>query len=224
MSGDPVGSRLTVRATTDPRWSDLPKANRSRDSDFSFGSVSMDFGKKSGNDISYSLAVTNSTSLSEGQSMALRSGETTTCSEPSAPMLAQGLGSSSVGSLASVCGSTSTMYHDFEESMEISKNSVIRYEEMADDVSLCNKLSPKVYAVSKSLVHSMEDLKPGDDYTTTFLHPYTIKSDKSRPWCSLQEIRKVEECNTHNCLVSKVFLNNFLQFKFWMLLTVLIYI
>ncbi|XP_033221988.1 regulator of G-protein signaling loco isoform X2 [Belonocnema kinseyi] len=200
MSTDSTGSRLAVRATSDPRWNDLPKANRSRDSAFSFGSVSMDFGKKSDSDNSYSLAVRDPIARPGAQSMASRGGESTTCPGPSAPGLAQGLGSSLVGSLASVCGSTSMMYHDFEESMEISKSHVMQCEEMADDVSLCNKLSPKVYAVSKSLVHSMEDLQPGDDYSTTFLHPYMSKNDKSRPWCSLQEIRKVGECSTHNCL------------------------
>ena len=166
----------------------------------------MDFGKKSDSYNSYSLAARKPIAHSGGQRMAPRGGETTTCPGPSAPILAQELGSFSVGSLASVCGSTSTMYHDFEECMEISKNNVMQCEKMAEGFNLCNKLSPKVYAVSKSLVHSMEDLNPGDDYAKTFLHPHMSKNDKSRPWCSLQEIRKVGECSTHNCLVSFFFI------------------
>ncbi|XP_043461403.1 regulator of G-protein signaling loco isoform X3 [Leptopilina heterotoma] len=201
MNNDSIsGSRLAVRATTDQRWNDLSRVNRSRDSsDFSFDHSTMDFRKKSDDNNCYSLAMSHTITRSEGQSgVLLRSGgESTTCPGPSATMLVQGLGSSSVGSLASVCGSTSTMYHDFEEAMEISKN---HCDEIADDISLCNKLSPKVYAVSKSFVHSMEDLKPGDDYSTTFMHSFPNKTDKTRPWCSLQEIRKVEDCSSRNCM------------------------
>ncbi|XP_051161677.1 regulator of G-protein signaling loco isoform X2 [Leptopilina boulardi] len=210
MNNDTLsGSRLGVRATTDQRWNDLSRVNRSRDSDFSFDPSAMDFRKKSDDNNCYSLAMSHSTisARSEGQSVLLRSGgESTTCPGPSASMLVQqqqqqqGLGSSSVGSLASVCGSTSTMYHDFEEAMEIAKNHTMQCDEMTEDLSLCNKLSPKVYAVSKSFVHSMEDLKPGDDYSTTFMHSFPSKNDKTRPWCSLQEIRKVEDCTSRNCM------------------------
>lgn len=208
MSNDSLsGSRLAVRATTDQRWNDLSRVNRSRDSDYSFDPSTMDFRKKSDENNCYSLAMSHSITRSEGQSVLMRGGgEPTTCPGPSASMHVQGLGSSSVGSLASVCGSTSTMYHDFEEAMEISKNHSMQCDEMADDISLCNKLSPKVYAVSKSFVHSMEDLKPGDDYSTTFLHSFPSKNDKTRPWCSLQEIRKVGDCSSRNCMVCEVFI------------------
>ncbi|KAK0161229.1 hypothetical protein PV327_009724 [Microctonus hyperodae] len=61
-----------------------------------------------------------------------------------------------------------------------------------DEMKMCNKLSPKVFNISKSLVHSLEDLKSDNDSNAVLLNSFTGKSDGgTRPWGSLQEIRNV---------------------------------
>lgn len=67
-----------------------------------------------------------------------------------------------------------------------------------------NKLSPKVYCgqVTKSLVHSLEDVNSSMEYARPFCHSYAGKQDKPRPWGSLQEIRNLGNGVSDNCMVS----------------------
>lgn len=73
------------------------------------------------------------------------------------------------------------MLHGLEDAIEISDDS--------------DKFSPKVFSgISKSLVHSFEDLNTSMDYVRPLCQTYSDKSDNSRPWGSLQEIRNVGTC------------------------------
>ncbi|XP_008554044.1 regulator of G-protein signaling loco isoform X1 [Microplitis demolitor] len=63
----------------------------------------------------------------------------------------------------------------------------------ARNSEMCNKLSPKVFNVAKSLVHSLENLKGDDEQFTALLNSFAGKSYEARQWTSLQEIRNLDE-------------------------------
>ncbi|CAG5075886.1 Similar to loco: Regulator of G-protein signaling loco (Drosophila melanogaster) [Cotesia congregata] len=58
---------------------------------------------------------------------------------------------------------------------------------------MCCKLSPKVFNVAKSMVHSLENLKGDDQQFTKLLNSFAGKSYEARQWTSLQEIRNFDE-------------------------------
>lgn len=137
-------------------------------------------------------------------------GTTTTCAGTSAPVVAahSALASTSVGSLASVC--TTALLDGIEDAAESFKTtSTAKLKRLMDTT---NKLSPKVYCgqVTKSLVHSLEDINSSMEYARPpFCHSYSGKSDNSRPWGSLQEIRNFGNSVSDNYIVSSFF--NFLD-------------
>ncbi|KAL6423212.1 hypothetical protein ACFW04_010110 [Cataglyphis niger] len=128
-------------------------------------------------------------------------GTTTTCAGTSAPIVAthSALASTSVGSLASVC--TTALLDGIEDAAESSKAaSTAKLKRLMDTT---NKLSPKVYCgqVTKSLVHSLEDINSSMEYARPpFCHSYSSKSDKPRPWGSLQEIRNFGSNVSGDCM------------------------
>ncbi|XP_019882875.1 regulator of G-protein signaling loco isoform X2 [Camponotus floridanus] len=139
--------------------------------------------------------------FSKGMRHVTGSGEgTTTCAGTSAPVMAahNSLASTSVGSLASVC--TTALLDGIEDAAESSKAaSTAKLKRLMDTT---NKLSPKVYCgqVTKSLVHSLEDINSSMEYARPpFCHSYS-KSDKPRPWGSLQEIRNFGNSVSDNCI------------------------
>lgn len=126
---------------------------------------------------------------------------TTTCAVTSAPVMAtrSALASTSVGSLASVC--TAALLDGIEDAAESSKT----HEKFKRLMDTTNKLSPKVYCgqVTKSFVHSLEDINSSMEYArSSYCHSYSGKSDKPRPWGSLQEIRNSV---SDNCIVRSFF-------------------
>ncbi|XP_078053103.1 regulator of G protein signaling family member locomotion defects isoform X2 [Augochlora pura] len=134
-------------------------------------------------------------------------GNLPTCPLPSASTVKQGLVSSSVGSLASVC--TTAMLHGIEDRVEPCDNEIFKpnplfvFTQLTESKELDNrdKFSPKVFSgISKSLVHSFEDLKASMDYTRPLCQTYSDKSDNSRPWGSLQEIRNIGNCIEDTCM------------------------
>ncbi|XP_076294993.1 regulator of G protein signaling family member locomotion defects isoform X5 [Lasioglossum baleicum] len=134
-------------------------------------------------------------------------GNMPTCPLPSASTVKQGLVSSSVGSLASVC--TAAMLHGIEDRVDPSdnpiftSNALLTFTQLTESTDTDNrdKFSPKVFSgISKSLVHSFEDLKASMDYTRPLCQSYSDKSDNSRPWGSLQEIRNIGSCVQDTCL------------------------
>ncbi|KAG5332885.1 RGS protein, partial [Acromyrmex heyeri] len=128
-------------------------------------------------------------------------GTTTTCAGTSAPAATARtmLASTSVGSLASVC--TTALLDGIEDAAESSK--VASTEGLKRLMDTTNKLSPKVYCgqVTKSLVHSLEDINSSMEYARQpYCHSYSGKSDKPRPWGSLQEIRNFRSSASDNCI------------------------
>ncbi|XP_015181268.1 PREDICTED: regulator of G-protein signaling loco isoform X3 [Polistes dominula] len=206
-----AGSRLTVRAISDSRWENIIRLGTSKENAVSSSyetatgvgndKVSMNFDNShDGIPCSAPTGVAgNRTIISEGKN-SWRSGDATTCPGPSAPVVMQGFGSSSVGSLSSAC--TTAMLHGKDEVIETVEN-LSNQSQILTRISNtdCDKLSPKVYfAMSKSLVHSLEDLNANSEHSASFLHTYGNKKDKPRPWGSLQEIRTTRTCNSDNCL------------------------
>ncbi|KAL0099996.1 hypothetical protein PUN28_019465 [Cardiocondyla obscurior] len=128
-------------------------------------------------------------------------GTTTTCVGTSAPIAARTmLASMSVGSLASVC--TTALLDGIEDAVE-SSSKVASAEQLKRLMDTTNKLSPKVYCsqVTKSLVHSLEDINCSMEYARPpYCHSYSGKSDKPRPWGSLQEIRNFRSSVSDNCI------------------------
>ncbi|XP_018363540.1 PREDICTED: regulator of G-protein signaling loco isoform X2 [Trachymyrmex cornetzi] len=128
-------------------------------------------------------------------------GTTTTCAGTSAPAATARtmFASTSVGSLASVC--TTALLDGIEDAAESSK--VASTEGLKRLMDATNKLSPKVYCgqVTKSLVHSLEDINSSMEYARQpYCHSYSGKSDKPRPWGSLQEIRNFRSSASDNCI------------------------
>ncbi|KAI4498923.1 hypothetical protein M0802_006098 [Mischocyttarus mexicanus] len=209
-----AGSRLTVRAISDSRWENIIRSGTSKENAVSSSyetaagisndKVSMNFGNSHdgipcGGGSAPTGVAGNRTIVSEGKN-SWRSGDATTCPGPSALVVMQGFGSSSVGSLSSAC--TTAMLHGTDEVIETVEN-LSNQSQILTRISNtgCDKLSPKVYCgMSKSLVHSLEDLNPNTEHSSPFLHTYGNKNDKPRPWGSLQEIRTTRTCNSDNCL------------------------
>ncbi|XP_018312460.1 regulator of G-protein signaling loco isoform X1 [Mycetomoellerius zeteki] len=128
-------------------------------------------------------------------------GTTTTCAGTSAPAATARtmLASTSVGSLASVC--TTALLDGIEDAAESSK--LASTDGLKRLMDTTNKLSPKVYCgqVTKSLVHSLEDINSSMEYARQpYCHSYSGKSDKPRPWGSLQEIRNFRSSASDNCI------------------------
>ncbi|XP_046624496.1 regulator of G-protein signaling loco isoform X1 [Neodiprion virginianus] len=195
------GSKLTVRAVPDVRWIDDVKGSQFKDADFSYDAN----GKRGG--INFSKIP----NVGEGCGMSMASGPcgdedrdrrgSNTCLEPSAPPIP------SLGLPSTMAASSEVTRED----NNIGINDALEWRENVD-CSLSNeklmlgnftdedltKLSPKVYSISKSLVHSLEDLKPTME-CTSLLHSHSNKSEKPR-WGSLQEIRNVGNCNSNACL------------------------
>nr|XP_012146955.1 PREDICTED: regulator of G-protein signaling loco isoform X2 [Megachile rotundata] len=145
--------------------------------------------------------------MNSGIQKGTKRGDLPTCPLPSAATVKQGLVSSSVGSLASVC--TTAMLHGIEDSVETSDDSIVRPKRSLDSVGVTesaeidtrDKFSPKVFSgISKSLVHSFEDLNTNMDYARPLCQTYSDKSDNSRPWGSLQEIRNIGTYVQDTCL------------------------
>ena len=139
-----------------------------------------------------------------GQSLT-HGGDTITCPGPSALVAAQGLAGSSVSSFASVSACVAIFRADPHSS--VMREMIMDHQHQ--DISATdttNKLSPKVYSnYSKSLVHSMEDLKPTTTaFSSSFLNSYANKTEP-RPWGSLQEMRNIGSCAMDSCLVREHF-------------------
>ncbi|KAK2588105.1 hypothetical protein KPH14_004165 [Odynerus spinipes] len=203
-----AGSRLTVRAISDSRWENILRSGASNykaNAESSYectvtgtSDASMNFGNLHDGTSACTGVVGNRTTVPEGKNSA-RGGDATTCPGPSAPIVMQGFGSSSIGSLASAC--TTAMLHGTDEVIETLENSPIQ-SQILTRMTACDKLSPKVYCgMSKSLVHSLEDLNPTSEHSSQFMHAFGNKNDKPRPWGSLQEIRSTRTCTSDNCLV-----------------------
>ncbi|KAF7382937.1 hypothetical protein HZH66_013339 [Vespula vulgaris] len=204
-----AGSRLTVRAISDSRWENIIRSGTSKGNGVVSSSyepatginndkVSVNFDNPRDGTSSSTVVLGNRTIVSEGKN-SWRSGDATTCPGPSAPVVMQGFGSSSVGSLSSAC-TTAMLHEGTDEVIETSENFSTQ-SQILTRITACDKLSPKVYCgMSKSLVHSLEDLNPTSEHSSSFLHSYGNKNDKPRPWGSLQEIRSTRTCTSDNCL------------------------
>ncbi|XP_046749276.1 regulator of G-protein signaling loco isoform X2 [Diprion similis] len=200
-ANDSIGSKLTVRAVPDVRWIDDVKGSQFKDADFSYDAN----GKRGG--INFSKI----SDVGEGFGMSMASGPCgdedrdrrgdNTCLGPSAlPIPSMGLPSTMAAS-SEVTREDNNI--GINEALGWRKN--VDFSLSSEKITLGNftdealsKLSPKVYSVSKSLVHSLEDLKPTME-CTSLLHSYSNKSEKPR-WGSLQEIRNVGNCNSNACL------------------------
>lgn len=206
QSNESLGSKLTVRAVPDVRWMDDIRSNQPKDIRFSYEALNgkreaLNFEKI--NDVcigGFGAPLGPGLCGDEGGD---RKGNNT-CLGPSALALATSMGLPSI---------MATSQEETRESNNAAINEVLSSREDVD-LSLSSeklsidktaneifsKLSPKVYSVSKSLVHSLEDLKPTME-CTSLLHTYSNKNEKPR-WGSLQEIRNIGNCNSNNCLVS----------------------
>ncbi|XP_063986998.1 regulator of G-protein signaling loco isoform X3 [Diachasmimorpha longicaudata] len=110
-----------------------------------------------------------------------------TCPGPSAAVTMTKLDASSVGS-STFSRTIAGMLHTVD----------------ADDMEFCDnnvgdKLSPKVFNVTKTMVHSMEDLKNEDETIDVFAKPAD-----PRPWGSLQEIRNVGGFQSNSSLYGSI--------------------
>ncbi|XP_053976291.1 regulator of G-protein signaling loco isoform X2 [Hylaeus volcanicus] len=200
-----VDFRLTVRAVSNACW------NETNDSDACKinGDLSRErvvFNNFCEGINTYMATIENHEVHSDVQK-GTRRGDLPTCPLPSASTVKQGLVSSSVGSLASVC--TTAMLHGIEDPIDTSDDSIVRSKRLlpftvlveSTETETRDKFSPKVFSgISKSLVHSFEDLNASMDYARPLCQTYSDKSDNSRPWGSLQEIRNVGACAQDTCL------------------------
>ncbi|XP_006563653.1 regulator of G-protein signaling loco isoform X3 [Apis mellifera] len=202
-SNEAVDLRLTVRAVSNTCWNEANKLNIYKDN-LKLPRESVVFNDFC-NEINTEV-VENSEMSSDAQN-GIKRGDLPTCPLPSASTVKQGLLSSSVGSLVSVC--TNAMLHGLEDAIEISDDSVIKSKQLSKftrlteskEIGVPDKFSPKVFSgISKSLVHSFEDLNTSMDYVRPLCQTYSDKSDNSRPWGSLQEIRNVGTCVQNICL------------------------
>ncbi|XP_012339779.1 regulator of G-protein signaling loco isoform X5 [Apis florea] len=202
-SNEAVDLRLTVRAVSNTCWNEANKLNIYKDN-LKLPRESVVFNDFC-NEINTEV-VENSEMNSDVQN-GIKRGDLPTCPLPSASTVKQGLLSSSVGSLVSVC--TNAMLHGLEDAIEISDDSVIKSKQLSrftrlaesKEIGIPDKFSPKVFSgISKSLVHSFEDLNTSMDYVRPLCQTYSDKSDNSRPWGSLQEIRNVGTCVQNICL------------------------
>lgn len=198
-----LGSKLTVRAVPDVVWTEDVRSNQAKETaGFLYDVKNCEAGEGFGVQMASGMC---GDEIVEGRG-------NSTCLVPSAlPLTSMGLPTLTVGSLDTEevrpdiddfvinCGMGSGDNVDFGIRVGCDKTTG---NNVNDNFS---KLSPKVYSVSKSLVHSLEDLKPTME-CNSLIHQYSNKNEKPR-WGSLQEIRNVGNCNTtSNCLVS-VYLN-----------------
>ncbi|XP_033344360.1 regulator of G-protein signaling loco isoform X4 [Bombus vosnesenskii] len=199
-----VDLRLTVRAVSKTCWNETNKL--SKDS-LELPRESVMFNDFCNGISTCSEAIENSDMNSDIQKGTKR-GDLPTCPLPSASTVKQGLLSSSVGSLVSVC--TTAMLHGLKDPVETPGDAAIKSQSQllaltrlaeSKEIDVPDKFSPKVFSgISKSLVHSFEDLNTSMDYVRPLCQTYSDKSDNSRPWGSLQEIRNVGTCAQNICL------------------------
>ncbi|XP_033306303.1 regulator of G-protein signaling loco isoform X4 [Bombus bifarius] len=199
-----VDLRLTVRAVSKTCWNETNKL--SKDS-LELPRESVMFNDFCNGISTCSKAIENSDMNSDIQKGTKR-GDLPTCPLPSASTVKQGLLSSSVGSLVSVC--TTAMLHGLKDPVETPGDAAIKSQSQllaltrlaeSKEIEVPDKFSPKVFSgISKSLVHSFEDLNTSMDYVRPLCQTYSDKSDNSRPWGSLQEIRNVGTCAQNICL------------------------
>ncbi|CAK9794592.1 Regulator of G-protein signaling loco [Anthophora plagiata] len=202
-----VDLRLTVRAVANACWNESNKLDMCKgNAELSRESVIFnDFY----NGMSTRTETIENSEMNSGTQKGTKRGDLPTCPLPSASTVKQGLVSSSIGSLVTVC--TTAMLHSIEDSIETFDDSMLKSNRSlgitglgkstgTDDTR--DKFSPKVFsAISKSLVHSFEDLNTTNmDYVRPLCQTYSDKSDNSRPWGSLQEIRNVGACVQDTCL------------------------
>ncbi|XP_011149139.1 regulator of G-protein signaling loco isoform X2 [Harpegnathos saltator] len=175
-----AGHRLAVRATSEVRWNKELKFDPAKE-------MRLTVGNSGG---------TTTTCVPAGTSAPVAAAVTTTAVRGCA------LASTSVGSLASVC--TTAMLDGIEDDTAESSRTTSSTEKTKQRFTdaINNKLSPKVYCgqVTKSLVHSLEDVNSSMEYARPFCHSYTGKQDKPRPWGSLQEIRNLGNSVSDNCI------------------------
>ncbi|XP_043788844.1 regulator of G-protein signaling loco isoform X2 [Apis laboriosa] len=202
-NNEAVDLRLTVRAVSNTCWNEANKLNMYKDN-LKLPRESVVF-----NDFCNEIntEVVENSEMSSDTQNGIKRGDLPTCPLPSASTVKQGLLSSSVGSLVSVC--TNAMLHGLEDAIEISDDSVVKSKQLSGftrlaeskEIGIPDKFSPKVFSgISKSLVHSFEDLNTSMDYVRPLCQTYSDKSDNSRPWGSLQEIRNVGTCVQNICL------------------------
>ncbi|KZC06006.1 PREDICTED: regulator of G-protein signaling loco [Dufourea novaeangliae] len=205
-----VDFRLTVRAVSNACWSDRNESDACK-GNMKSSRESVIFNDFCNGISGCTASIENHEVHSDSQKGTER-GNLTTCPPlplplPAASTTKQGLVSSSVGSLASVC--TTAMLHGIEDRVETSDDSIFRSKTLqtftklteSEETNNRDKFSPKVFSnISKSLVHSFEDLKASMDYPRPLCQTYSDKSDNSRPWGSLQEIRNVGSCIQDTCL------------------------
>lgn len=202
--------RLTVRAVSKTCWNETNKL--SKDS-LELPRESVMFNDFCNGISTCSETIENSDMNSDIQKGTKR-GDLPTCPLPSASTVKQGLLSSSVGSLVSVC--TTAMLHGLKDPVETPGDAAIKSQSQllgltrlaeSKEIDVPDKFSPKVFSgISKSLVHSFEDLNTSMDYVRPLCQTYSDKSDNSRPWGSLQEIRNVGTCAQNICLVRFIFI------------------
>ncbi|CAL7938118.1 unnamed protein product [Xylocopa violacea] len=200
-----VDLRLTVRAVSSTCWNEANKSDIYKDNT-ELPRESVVFNDFC-NGISMCTEAIDISEMNSGAQKGTKRGDLPTCPLPSASTVKQGLVSSSVGSLVSVC--TTAMLHGIEDHIEASDDSIIKSKRLLGFTRLAesaeidprDKFSPKVFSgISKSLVHSFEDLNTSMDYARPLCQTYSDKSDNSRPWGSLQEIRNIGTCAQDSCL------------------------
>ncbi|XP_076677424.1 regulator of G protein signaling family member locomotion defects isoform X3 [Andrena cerasifolii] len=208
MYGNDVGNvdlRLTVRAVSNACWNETNESDACK-SNAELSRESVVFNDFCNGMSACAATIENHEMHSDVQKVAKR-GDLPTCPLPSASTVKQGLVSTSVGSLASVC--TTAMLHGMEDTVETSDDPMTRPKGLlgftgfteSTEIDTRDKFSPKVFSgISKSLVHSFEDLNTSMDYARPLCQTYSDKSDNSRPWGSLQEIRNIGTCAQDTCL------------------------
>lgn len=203
-----IDLRLTVRAVSNTCWyagnkTNVCKGNACNDS----SGECVRFNDRC-NEVSAWTESMENFEMNSGVERGTKRGDLPTCPLPSASTVKQGLVSLSVGSLGSVC--TTAMLQGIEDSIETCTDSTIKSQRLLGVAGLSestgsdtrDKFSPKVFStISKSLVHSFEDLNTSMDYIRPLCQSCSEKSDNSRPWGSLQEIRNVGTFVQDTCLV-----------------------
>ncbi|XP_076164696.1 regulator of G protein signaling family member locomotion defects isoform X2 [Ptiloglossa arizonensis] len=200
-----VDFRLTVRAVSNACWNETNESDVCK-SNMELSRESVIFNNFYEGMSTYTATIENHEVHSDVQKGTKR-GDLSTCPLPSASTVKQGLVSSSVGSLASVC--TTAMLHGIEDPIDTFDDSIVKSKRLlpfmvlteSTETDTRDKFNPKVFSgISKSLVHSFEDLNASMDYARPLCQTYSDKSDNSRPWGSLQEIRNIGTCVQDTCL------------------------
>ncbi|XP_034948216.1 regulator of G-protein signaling loco isoform X2 [Chelonus insularis] len=178
ISNESAKMRIETRMSLDP-WTD--------DSRVEFLTESFEKTKNNENTLTEGETIS---CHNEGQNETQCSGDSNTCPKTSA-----------VTKLIEPVGTwffsqTHTKRSDMSELMD----SIKQNDYDKSDIEMCNKLSPKVFNVSKSLVHSLENLKQDDEQFSALLNSFAGKSNEQRLWTSLQEIRNVDQFKTETGL------------------------